>query len=76
MATQEVLQARLDEAEAHLHKMIVGKAVIETEHGEKSARFRSYLSDIDRLENYIAKLKRQLGQDTGVRGPMIPVIGG
>jgi hypothetical protein len=76
MATTEELQKMLAEAEAQRHRILTGKAVTESQHGEKGAKFRSYAADLQQLDNYIASLKRQLGQDPGVRPPMRPVFGG
>ncbi|SEP28523.1 gpW protein [Salinihabitans flavidus] len=61
MADEATLQAQLAEAEAALHALMIGEAVVEADyegHRQKFTRARA-----PELRRYIAVLKRQLGQD-------------
>lgn len=66
MATAEVLQLQLTEAEAALHRLLTGSQVEELRYAagaaQRSARYSP--ANIQELRNYIADLKRQLGQPT------------
>lgn len=60
MSTTEeiaVWRARLAEAEAALHAMEIGQAVVEVEYDGRRTRFSVYENGRERLEQYIAKLK-------------------
>jgi hypothetical protein len=63
MATTEELQARLDEAQSALHKVMIGKQTVRivydgVEYGYSPA-------NVGDLRAYILELQVQLGQKTG-----------
>lgn len=64
VATKEVLEARLAEAEEALHKLLLpGSTVVRIKDASgDEVQYRSYDADIRELRKYIAELKTQLGQ--------------
>jgi hypothetical protein len=66
MADAATLQARLDEAEAALHRLVTGSQVEELRlsAGEASRAGRYTPADVNELRAYIGDLRRQLGQPT------------
>ncbi|MBR2813465.1 MAG: hypothetical protein IKE60_02360 [Reyranella sp.] len=73
MATQAQLQAWLTEAEQARHELILGnKAASVSSSSGKSVTFTA--SDLAKLDTYIASLRAQLGQATGLSGPFFPVF--
>lgn len=74
MATIEQIQTWLNQAEQARHELLIGgRAVSISSSGGKSVSFTQ--ADIGRLDLYIASLRRQLGQDSGVSAPIMPVFG-
>lgn len=73
MATTEELQQRLAAAEAAYHALLIGDATTTVEYDGR--RVTKTAASVQVLANYIASLKQQLGQSTGVRAPMRPVFG-
>lgn len=60
MASDEVLQARLDAAEDALHRLSIGEAEVSVYYDGTRTEYRA--ADIGGLRRYIASLKRALGQ--------------
>jgi hypothetical protein len=58
------LRARLDEALAARHKLITGTQVVQLSYAAGAAnRMARYTpADVDRLDAYIAELRRELGE--------------
>lgn len=65
------LEQRLSEAETALHELALGNKarVFVDQNGE---RVEFAMTSMDRLRAYVLNLKVQLGQPTGVSGPMTP----
>lgn len=66
MADIETLQARLAEAEAMLHTLILGKTVTSASFEGKAVTYTP--ADESKVRGYIAELKLQLGR--GARRPI------
>jgi hypothetical protein len=69
VATKEVLEQRLAEAEEALHRlMLPGSTVVRLKDANgDEVQYRSYEADIRQLRAYIAELKTSLGQSGGFR---------
>lgn len=63
MATDEVLQARLEEAESALHKLNMGQSVVSISYEGHETQYNR--TNVAQLERYVRKLKRELGQPVG-----------
>lgn len=63
MATEEVLQARLEEAEAALHKLNMGQSVVSVSYEGHETQFNR--TNVAQLERYVRKLKKGLGISVG-----------
>lgn len=59
MSVRSILLARLTEAEAALHKLMVGKASVQLSYQGESVTFTT--ADEGRLRLYIGELRAQLG---------------
>ena len=59
MTDRSILLARLTEAEAALHKLMVGKASVQLSYQGESVTFTT--ADEGRLRLYIGELRTQLG---------------
>lgn len=69
MADTDTLTARLAEAEAALHKLLIGEKLVELRHAAGPASRTGIFTraEIGPLRAYIADLRRQLGLSTGRR---------
>jgi hypothetical protein len=63
MTDAATLTTRLEEAEAALHTILVGKRAVQLIHGDTQTRFSE--SNVAELRAYIAELKGELGLTTG-----------
>ncbi len=63
MATDEVLQARLEEAESALHKLNMGQSVVSISYEGHETQYNR--TNVAQLERYVRNLKRELGQPVG-----------
>lgn len=63
MATTEELQARLDEAQAALHKVMIGKQTVRIVYD--GVEYAYSPANVGDLRAYILELQVQLGQKTG-----------
>ena len=70
MATSEVLQGYLADAEAALHKLVTGVRVVSVGYEGKNVNYTA--ADEGKLRAYIASLKSQLGLAT--RRPLRPMF--
>lgn len=59
MADTATLQARLDEAEDALHRLMIGASVVEVSYEDHQTKFTR--ADEAKLRRYIQQLKRDLG---------------
>lgn len=71
-AERAKLQARLDEAEAALHELLIGGKSVSISSGGKSVSF-STANKAD-LQNYINALRRQLGLEVTIAKPIRPIF--
>ncbi|WP_376710882.1 gpW family head-tail joining protein [Pseudochrobactrum lubricantis] len=65
MTDRSILLARLTEAEAALHKLMVGKASVQLSYQGESVTFTT--ADEGRLRLYIGELRAQLGIASAAR---------
>ena len=73
MATQQQLEAWLAEAEQARHELVIGnKAVSVSSSSGKSVSYTE--ADLGKLDAYIASLKAQLGQPSGLGYPFVPTF--
>lgn len=73
MATQQQLETWLADAEQARHELMLGRAAVSVSSG--SGKSVSYTAtDLGKLDLYIASLRRQLGQDTGLGAPFVPTF--
>jgi hypothetical protein len=63
MADQATLEAWLEEAEAALHAVLIGKRAVRLQHGDTSTQFNE--TNVSDLRAYIAELRAQLSLTTG-----------
>jgi hypothetical protein len=61
MTDTATLQARLAEAEAAMHRLMIGERVRLANSDGQQIEYASYVSDGPRLRAYIDELKAQLG---------------
>lgn len=66
MADPVVLQARLDEATAALHKLMTGTAEVRVNIGDKQVEYNRM--EADKLKDYIASLTTELAGAVSVTG--------
>jgi hypothetical protein len=69
MTDSATLEARLEEAEAALHRLLTGAQVVELRHAAGPASRTGIFTraEVGPLRAYIADLRRQLGLTTGRR---------
>jgi len=60
-------QTQLDEANAALHTLLIGKRAAKLVQNGKSVEYQP--ADVDKLRNYITSLQKQLGATSNRRGP-------
>lgn len=73
MPTPQQLQTWLTEAEQARHELIVGTKAVSVSTGSgKSVTFTA--TDIGKLDVYIASLRTQLGQASGLGRPFVPTF--
>jgi len=73
MATQQQLEDWLAQAEQARHELILGNhAVSVSSASGKSVTFSA--TDLGKLDSYIASLRRQLGQPSGLGRPFVPTF--
>ena len=73
MATTQQLQAWLSEAEQARHELLLGTRAVSVSTGSgKSVTYTA--TDIGKIDAYIASLRKQLGQPTGVGLPFVPTF--
>lgn len=66
-------QQRLDEAEAALHSLSLGRSVVEVTDSDGS-KVRYNTSSASRLKDYIADLKAEVGGVARYGGPIRPMF--
>lgn len=73
MATTQQLTAWLAQAEQARHELLIGeRAVSVSSSSGKSVTFTA--TDIGKLDVYIASLRAQLGQASGLSRPFVPTF--
>ncbi|WP_425065109.1 gpW family head-tail joining protein [Reyranella sp.] len=73
MATTQQLTTWMAEAEQARHELIVGNRPVSVSTGSgKSVTYTA--TDLGKLDAYIASLRKQLGQPTGVGLPFVPTF--